>query len=108
MLFYLTTLHVSYILTDSEPTYPYVDGQNVPTEANVIWESLENTYRTLVARSKKFVVGKVLNFKINDAKPVVKQVEEHQVIVHELEVEGICINYVRNYGLLQLSTADSI
>ncbi|GJY50121.1 hypothetical protein Tco_0440077 [Tanacetum coccineum] len=36
MLFYLTSLHVSYVLTDSEPTDPYlVDGENVPTEAQV-------------------------------------------------------------------------
>ncbi|GJW79896.1 hypothetical protein Tco_0143871 [Tanacetum coccineum] len=134
MLFYLTSLHVSYVLTDSEPVDPYlVDGQNVPTEAQMadyeraasqwnhneyncrnyilnalddslydiystfatareIWESLEKKYRTQVACSKKFVVGKFLNFKMNDAKPVVKQVEELQIIVHEMEVEGMGIN----------------
>nr|GEX43550.1 Pol polyprotein [Tanacetum cinerariifolium] len=52
-----------------------------------IWESLEKKYRTQVACSKKFVV-KFLNFKMNDAKPVVKQVEELQIIIHEMEVEG--------------------
>ncbi|GJR56705.1 hypothetical protein Tco_1407226 [Tanacetum coccineum] len=41
--------------------------------AREIWESLEKKYRTQVACSKKFVVGKFLNFKMNDAKPVVKQ-----------------------------------
>ena len=35
MLFYLTTLHVSNVLTDSEPTDPYAEGHNVPTEAQV-------------------------------------------------------------------------
>ncbi|GKF01472.1 pol polyprotein, partial [Tanacetum coccineum] len=44
---------------------------------------------TQVACSKKFVVGKFLNFKINDAKPVMKQVEELQIIIHEMEVEGM-------------------
>ncbi|GJR96163.1 retrovirus-related pol polyprotein from transposon TNT 1-94 [Tanacetum coccineum] len=134
MLFYLTSLHVAYVLTDSEPVDPYlVDGQNVPTEAQMadyeraasqwnhneyncrnyilnalddslydiystfatareIWESLEKKYKTQVACSKKFVVGKFLNFKMNDAKPVVKQVEELQIIVHEMEVEGMGIN----------------
>ncbi|GJW80273.1 retrovirus-related pol polyprotein from transposon TNT 1-94 [Tanacetum coccineum] len=134
MLFYLTSLHVSYVLTDSEPVDPYlVDGENVPTEAQMadyeraasewnhneyncrnyilnalddslydiystfstareIWESLEKKYRTQVACSKKFVVGKFLNLKMNDAKPVVKQVEELQIIVHEMEVEGMGIN----------------
>ncbi|GJX96524.1 retrovirus-related pol polyprotein from transposon TNT 1-94 [Tanacetum coccineum] len=131
MLFYLTSLHVSYVLTDSEPVDPYmVDGENVPTEAQMaeyeraasqwnhneyncrnyilnalddslydiystiatameIWESLEKKYRTQVACSKKFIVGKFVNFKMNDAKPVVKQVEELQIIVHEIEVEGM-------------------
>ncbi|GJW33432.1 DNA polymerase zeta catalytic subunit-like protein [Tanacetum coccineum] len=50
-------------------------------------EIMEKKYRTQVACSKKFVVGKFLNFKMNDAKPVVKQVEELQIIVHEMEVE---------------------
>nr|GEW80463.1 hypothetical protein [Tanacetum cinerariifolium] len=132
MLFYLTSLHVSYFLTDFEPVDPYmVDGQNVPTEAQMadyekvasqwnhneyncrnyilnaledflydiystfataIWESLEKKYRTQVACSKKYVVGKFLNFKMNDAKPVVKQVEELQIIVHEMEVEDNMMN----------------
>ncbi|GKD75709.1 BTB/POZ domain-containing protein NPY2, partial [Tanacetum coccineum] len=38
--------------------------------ARDIWESLEKKYRIQVACSKKFVVGKLLNFKMNDAKPV--------------------------------------
>ncbi|GKA75308.1 retrovirus-related pol polyprotein from transposon TNT 1-94 [Tanacetum coccineum] len=112
MLFYLTSLHVSYVLTDSEPVDPYlVDGQNVPTEAQMAdyeraasqWNHNEYNCRnyilnalddplTQVACSKKFVVGKFLNFKMNDAKPVVKQVEELQIIVHEMEVEGMGIN----------------
>ncbi|GJT43798.1 hypothetical protein Tco_0952513 [Tanacetum coccineum] len=83
MLFYLTSLHVLYVLTDSESTNSYVDGHN---------ESLEKKYKTQVACSKKFVIGKLLNFKMNDAKPIVKQVEELQIIVHEMEVEGISIN----------------
>ncbi|GJT09220.1 DNA polymerase zeta catalytic subunit-like protein [Tanacetum coccineum] len=131
MLFYLTSLHVSYVLTDSELVDSYmVDGENVPTEekmadyeratsqwnhneyncrnyilnalddslydiystfssAREIWESLEKKYMTQVACFKKFVVEKFLNFKMNDAKPVVKQVEELQIIVHEMKVEGM-------------------
>nr|GEV63818.1 hypothetical protein CTI12_AA498670 [Tanacetum cinerariifolium] len=36
MLFCLTSLHVSYVLTDSKSTDPYlVDGENVPAEAQM-------------------------------------------------------------------------
>ncbi|GJY75583.1 hypothetical protein Tco_0480699 [Tanacetum coccineum] len=36
ILFYLTSLHVSYVLTNSKPIDPYVvDGQNVPTETQM-------------------------------------------------------------------------
>ncbi|GJT76509.1 DNA polymerase zeta catalytic subunit-like protein [Tanacetum coccineum] len=38
--------------------------------ARKIWELLEKKYRTQVACSKIFVVGKFLNFMMNDAKPV--------------------------------------
>ncbi|GJW05861.1 hypothetical protein Tco_1568284 [Tanacetum coccineum] len=41
-----------------------------------IWESLEKKCMTRVVCFEKFVVRKLLNFKMNDAKPVVKQVEE--------------------------------
>ncbi|GKA13967.1 hypothetical protein Tco_0693613 [Tanacetum coccineum] len=71
MLFYLTSLHVSYVLTDFEPTNLYlVDGENVPTEAQVA------NYE-----------------KMNAAKPVVKQLEELQIIVHEIEVEGMDMSF---------------
>ena len=100
MLFYLTTLNVSNVLTNLKPIDPYMEGQNVPTEAQAayyesargIWISLEQKYKTKVACSKKFVVGKFLNFKMNDGKPVMIQVEELQIIFHELEVEGMGIN----------------
>lgn len=133
MLFYLTTLHVSNVLTDDSPPYPNGEGQNPPTAAQLteheravetwktneyncrnyilnalddslydiystfatareIWESLEKKYKTEVACSKKFVVGKFLNFKMIEMKSVLKQVEELQVISHDLEVEGMGLN----------------
>ncbi|PWA97186.1 pre-mRNA-splicing factor ATP-dependent RNA helicase DEAH7 [Artemisia annua] len=80
-MFYLTTLRVSNVFTDLKPIDPYVEGQNLPTEAC--------SMKFVVG---KFLVGKFLNFKMYDGKPVVKQVEELQIIVHELKVEGISIN----------------
>nr|GEU49395.1 hypothetical protein [Tanacetum cinerariifolium] len=65
MLFYLTSLHVSYVFTDSEPVDPYmVDGHNVLIEAQMA----------------------------DYERPFVKQVEELQIIVHEMEVESMSIN----------------
>nr|GEW26159.1 retrotransposon protein, putative, Ty1-copia subclass [Tanacetum cinerariifolium] len=89
MLFYLTSLHVPYVLTNSETVNPSMVDQNVPTKAQ---ESLKKNYRSQVACSKKFVVGKFLNFKMNDAKPIVKQVKELQIIVHEMKVEDNKMN----------------
>ncbi|XP_024200265.1 uncharacterized protein LOC112203539 [Rosa chinensis] len=60
--------------------------------AKELWESLDNKYKTEVACSKKFVISKFLNYKMVDAKSVVKQVEELQVIVHELDEEGMGLN----------------
>ena len=137
MLFYLTTLHVSNVLTDDSPSPPIgtttAEGTTPPSEAQMaehqravetwntneyncrnyilnalddslydiystmttareIWESLEKKYKTEVACSKKFVIGKFMNFKMVDTKSVLKQVEEIQVIAHDLEVEGMGIN----------------
>ncbi|XP_040373797.1 uncharacterized protein LOC112195949 isoform X1 [Rosa chinensis] len=60
--------------------------------ARELWESLDNKYKTEVACSKKFVIGKFLNYKMVNAKSVFKQVEELQVIVHELDEEGMGLN----------------
>ncbi|KAJ9556750.1 hypothetical protein OSB04_011364 [Centaurea solstitialis] len=104
MLFYLTTLRVSNVLTEQVSTNPPAsEGENVHTAEQIaefqkavdnwayneyscrnyilnaledslydiystfatareIWESLETKYKTQVACSKKFVVGKFLNF----------------------------------------------
>ena len=60
--------------------------------ARELWESLDKKYKSEMASSKKFVIGKFLNFKMNDGKSVVKQVEELQIIVHELDDEGMKLN----------------
>ncbi|TQE08632.1 hypothetical protein C1H46_005724 [Malus baccata] len=54
-----------------------------------LWESLDKKYKSEVVSSKKFVIGKFLNYKMSDTKFVVKQVEELQVIVHELDEENL-------------------
>ncbi|XP_070056471.1 uncharacterized protein [Nicotiana tomentosiformis] len=54
-----------------------------------LWIALENKYKTKDARLKKFVAAKVLDYKIADSKSVITQVQELQVIIHDLLVDGI-------------------
>ena len=54
-----------------------------------LWLSLQTKYRTEDAGSKKFVIGKFLDYKMVDSKTVVSQLEELQVIIHDLAAEGM-------------------
>ena len=59
---------------------------NTPRE---LWVSLDKKYKTEDAGLKKFVVGKFLDYKILDSKPVISQVQDLQVILHDIHVEGM-------------------
>ncbi|XP_073138013.1 uncharacterized protein [Henckelia pumila] len=60
--------------------------------AKELWESLEKKYKTEDAGTKKFVVGKFLEFKMVDAKTVISQVQEFQIILHDIMAEGMMIS----------------
>ncbi|XP_072976984.1 uncharacterized protein [Typha angustifolia] len=57
-----------------------------------LWDSLDKKYKTEDVGAKKFVVGKFLDYKMVDTKPVINQVQDLQVIIHEIHVEGMVIN----------------
>ncbi|PHU13801.1 hypothetical protein BC332_15006 [Capsicum chinense] len=57
-----------------------------------LWGALERKYKTEDARIKKFFVARFLDFKMIDSKPVVSQVQELQVIIHDLLAEGLIVN----------------
>ncbi|KAK3033160.1 hypothetical protein RJ639_036344 [Escallonia herrerae] len=59
--------------------------------AKTLWESLERKYKTEDAGSKKFVVGKFLDFKMVDSKTVISQVQEFQLILHDIHAEGMVL-----------------
>ncbi|KAK2997234.1 hypothetical protein RJ639_025759 [Escallonia herrerae] len=59
--------------------------------AKALWESLERKYKTEDASSKKFVVGKFLDFKMVDSKTVISQVQEFQLILHDIHAEGMVL-----------------
>ncbi|XP_073138849.1 uncharacterized protein [Henckelia pumila] len=56
-----------------------------------LWESLDRNYKTEDAGAKKFLVGRFLDFKMVDSKPVIIQVQEIQVILHEIHAEGMTL-----------------
>ena len=60
--------------------------------AKEVWEMLEKKYKTEDAGAKKFVIGKFLKYNMDDTKTVIKQVEEIQVLIHELHAEGCAIS----------------
>ena len=57
-----------------------------------LWESLDRKYKTEDAEAKKFVVGRFLDYKMVDSKTVVSQVQELQVILHEIHAEGMMLS----------------
>ncbi|KAF3650418.1 putative phosphoserine aminotransferase, chloroplastic-like [Capsicum annuum] len=54
--------------------------------------ALERKYKTEDAGIKKFLVARFLDFKMIDSKSVVSQVQESQVIIHDLLAEGLIVN----------------
>ena len=54
-----------------------------------LWDALEKKYKTEDVGMKKFIVTKFLDYKMIDNKTVVTQVQELQVIIHDLLAEGI-------------------
>ena len=60
--------------------------------AKELWESLDKKYKTEDAGTKKFVVGWFLDYKIVDSKTVVSQVQEIQVILHEIHSVGMIVS----------------
>ena len=59
--------------------------------ANELWESLDRKYKTEDARAKKFIMGQFLDFKMVDSKTVFNQVQELQVIIHEIHAKGMVL-----------------
>ncbi|KAL0552384.1 hypothetical protein IC582_011493 [Cucumis melo] len=51
--------------------------------------SLENKYKTEVVGAKKFIAGKFLDYKMVYSKTVMSQVQEIQVILHDIHAENM-------------------
>ena len=60
--------------------------------ARELWESLDKKYKTEDAGLKNFVVGKFLDYKMLDSKTVISQVQDLQVILHDIHAEGMSLS----------------
>ncbi|KAM7484120.1 hypothetical protein LguiA_000129 [Lonicera macranthoides] len=60
--------------------------------AKELWEALDHKYKIEDAGAKKFIVGRFLDFKMVDSKTVISQVQDLQLILHEIHAEGMTLN----------------
>ncbi|KAM1302106.1 hypothetical protein ACFX2H_013062 [Malus domestica] len=122
MLFYLTTLNLAKFLTEdahvsgtTAEEVAAVDAWNHSDflcknyilnaldnalynvyspikNAKALWNSLDKKCKTEDAGMKKFVVGRFLDYKMTDSKKVINQVQELQLILHEIHAEGMSLS----------------
>ncbi|KAF3661878.1 putative glucan endo-1,3-beta-glucosidase A-like [Capsicum annuum] len=83
MFFYLTTLCLQRFTSEDAPEW----NQDIKETVG----ALERKYKTEDAGIKKFLVARFLDFKMIDNKSVVSQVQELQVIIHDLLAEVAAI-----------------
>ena len=60
--------------------------------AKELWDSLDKKYKIEDAGLRKFIVGRFLDFKMVDSKTVLSQVQELQVVVHDIHAEGMTLS----------------
>ena len=60
--------------------------------ARELWESLDIKYKKEDVGMKKFVVGRFLDYKMVDSKTIISQVQDLQVILHEIHAGGMVLN----------------
>ncbi|XP_070027661.1 uncharacterized protein [Nicotiana sylvestris] len=65
---------------------------SVMETSKALWNALEKKYKTEDVGLKKFVAARFLDFKMIDTRSVKTQVQELQVIVHDLLAEGMVVN----------------
>ncbi|GKF49311.1 hypothetical protein Tco_0142562 [Tanacetum coccineum] len=62
------------------------------TTAKELWESLERKYKTEDDGTKKFVVARFLDYKMVDSKSVVSQVQDLQVLLHDIHADEMTLS----------------
>ncbi|XP_019161379.1 PREDICTED: uncharacterized protein LOC109158015 [Ipomoea nil] len=70
--------------------------------AKEIWDMLKRKYGADDAGRRKYTVGRWLNYRMVDTKPVIEQVHEYENLVSDLEAELIPVSEVlQTYALLE-------
>ncbi|GJY86854.1 retrovirus-related pol polyprotein from transposon TNT 1-94 [Tanacetum coccineum] len=106
MFFYLTTLNLARFLNETAPQVePPTEGQ--PSNAQAVqaveaWKHSdflchnyvlnERKYKTEDAGTKKFVVARFLDYKMDDSKTMKTQVQDLQVLLHDIHAEGMTLS----------------
>ncbi|XP_055803610.1 uncharacterized protein LOC129872713 [Solanum dulcamara] len=85
MFFYLTTLSLQRFINEDVSV---LEEGNPDNKKLIVTEK----YKTEDAGLKKFVAAKFLDYKMVDSKTVMSQVQELQVIIHDLLAEGMVNN----------------
>ena len=83
-------LYKNYILNGLDNTL-YIVYSPIKT-ARELWESLDRKYKTEDVEMKKFIVGRFLDYKIADSKTIISQVQDLQVILHEIRAERMMLS----------------
>lgn len=60
--------------------------------AKELWKSLERKYKTEDAGTKNFVVAHFLDYKMDDSKKVMTQVQDLQILLHDIHAEGMTLS----------------
>ncbi|KAJ9543763.1 hypothetical protein OSB04_023470 [Centaurea solstitialis] len=60
--------------------------------AKELWESLDRKYKTEDAGTKKHAVARFLEFKMIDSKTVMSQIQDLQVMIHDVLAEGMTVS----------------
>lgn len=59
---------------------------------NELWESFDQNYNIDDARVKKFIAGHFLDYQMMNFKIAISQVDELQVILHDIHINDMILN----------------
>ena len=83
-------LCINYVMNGLADFLYNVYSNNKTTKE--LWPSLDRKYETKDVGAKKFIMDRFLDYKMVDSKTMVSQVQELQVILHEIHAEGMILS----------------